>query len=90
MDMTDRVLLRVLSGASDANISFAELRRLLIRLGFSERVRGSHHIFTKSGVVEILNIQPKGNMAKPYQVRQVRNLILKYRKYRLGGFNGIA
>ena len=85
--MTDRVLLRVLSGASDANISFAELRRLLIRLGFSERVRGSHHIFTKSGVVEILNVQPKGNRSKPYQVRQVRNLILKYR---LGGFNGIA
>lgn len=87
MDITDRVLLRILSGASDANISFAELRRLLIHLGFSERVRGSHHIFTQRGVVEILNIQPKGNSAKPYQVRQVRNLIVKYR---LGGFNGIA
>jgi hypothetical protein len=43
---------------------------------------GSHHIFTKEGVEEILNLQPKGRQAKPYQVKQVRRVILKYR---LGG-----
>jgi predicted RNA binding protein YcfA (HicA-like mRNA interferase family) len=55
---------------------------LLLRLGFDERIRGSHHIFTKEGVEEILNLQPKGRQAKPYQVRQVRRIVLKYH---LGG-----
>jgi hypothetical protein len=75
-----RVLARVLSGAADRNIRFAELRGLLLALGFDERVRGSHHIYTRSGVVEILNLQPReGGLAKPYQVRQVRDVIVKYR-----------
>jgi hypothetical protein len=51
-------------------------------LGFDERIRGSHHIFTKDGIEEILNLQPKGANAKPYQVKQMRNVILKYK---LGG-----
>jgi HicA toxin of bacterial toxin-antitoxin, len=78
----DRLLLRILRGTSDANIPFDGLCRLLRRLGFAERIRGSHHIFTKEGVEEILNLQPKGRQAKPYQVKQVRGTILKYR---LGG-----
>ena len=69
-------------GASDANISFDGMCRLLHRLGFEERIRGSHHIFTKNGVEEILNLQPKEAKTKPYQVKQVRNVILKYK---LGG-----
>ncbi len=73
------ILDRVLRGTSDANIPFTDLCRLLRRLGFDERIRGSHHIFTKEGVEEILNIQPKGATAKPYQVKQVRNLIVKYK-----------
>jgi hypothetical protein len=77
-----RLLLRILRGTSDANIPFDGLCRLLRRLGFAERIRGSHHIFTKEGVEEILNLQPKGRQAKPYQVKQVRGVILKYR---LGG-----
>ncbi len=75
----EKTIRQVLSGTSDANVSFAELRALLQGLGFSERVRGSHHIFWKDGVVEILNLQPKGSKAKPYQVKQVRNVVLKYR-----------
>lgn len=74
-----RVRERILLGASDANIDFNELRRLLVELGFSERIKGSHHIFVSPGVDEIINIQPKGNKAKPYQVKQIRNIILKYR-----------
>lgn len=75
-----QLLLRILRGASDANISFDRLRRLLHSFGFVERVRGSHHIFTRDGVEEILNLQPReGGKAKPYQVKQVRRVIVKYR-----------
>jgi hypothetical protein len=55
------------------------LRQLLNRLGFDERIRGGHHIYTKTEVTEIIDLQPKGSKAKPYQVKQVRNLILKYK-----------
>ena len=56
------------------------LRQLLIRLSFDERIKGDHHIFTREGVVEeILSLQPKGSMAKPYQVKQVRNVIVRYK-----------
>lgn len=47
--------------------------------GFDERIRGDHHIFTRPGVEEILNLQPKGAKAKPYQVKQVRATALKYK-----------
>jgi len=55
------------------------LCQLLARLGFEERLRGSHHIFARDGMEEILNLQPKGGKAKPYQVKQVRNILVKYR-----------
>ena len=77
MGKYDKLLGRVLSGASDANISFLDLRQLLGYLGFTERVRGGHHIFAKEGVDEILNLQPKGSKAKAYQVKQVRSIILR-------------
>jgi predicted RNA binding protein YcfA (HicA-like mRNA interferase family) len=82
MSQADRLLLRILRGTSDANIPFEGLCQLLRRLGFDERIRGSHHIFTKEGVEEIVNLQPKGRQAKPYQVKQVRAVLLRYR---LGG-----
>lgn len=75
----NKVLEKILRGASDANIPFDGLCRVLRTLGFSERIRGSHHIYFKDQVEEILNLQPKGNKAKPYQVKQVRHVILKYR-----------
>jgi len=74
-----KLLERILSGRADANIGFNDLVGLLRDLQFQERIKGSHHIFSRSGIVEILNLQPKGSKAKPYQVRQVRQLILKYR-----------
>ena len=62
-----RVLMRVLSGTADRNVRFEDLRGLLLALGFEERIRGSHHIYTREGVAEILNLQPRdGGMAKPY------------------------
>ncbi|TES94147.1 MAG: type II toxin-antitoxin system HicA family toxin [Candidatus Cloacimonadota bacterium] len=79
MNPYNKLLSRILSGASDANISFIEMCKLLIELGFNERIRGSHHIFTKDDVEEILNLQPKGAKTKPYQVKQIRRVILKYK-----------
>jgi len=79
MSKFDKILEKTLRGTSDTNIDFSDLRQLLNGLGFQERVRGSHHIYTKDGIMEIINIQPKGSKAKPYQVKQVRNLILKYK-----------
>ncbi len=69
---------RILSGRSDANVRFDDLRQFLLRLGFVERVRGSHHIFRKNGVRERVNLQRDGSHAKPYQVRQVRHVMLRY------------
>ncbi len=72
------LLERLLQGTSDANIAFDELCGLLRQLGFTERIRGSHHLFRKAGVVEKINLQRDDGKAKPYQVRQVRAIILKY------------
>jgi hypothetical protein len=78
MGKREKLLFRILQGTSDASISFDELCGLLRGLGFSERVKGSHHIFARDGVVEILNLQPRGGEAKAYQVKQVRGVFLKY------------
>jgi predicted RNA binding protein YcfA (HicA-like mRNA interferase family) len=74
-----KFLRKILQGTHDANIPFLELCNLLNNLGFEKHIRGSHHIYFKKGVEEILNLQPKGNNAKPYQVKQIRNMILKYK-----------
>lgn len=79
MSKTDKIKIQILSGNSDANTNFNDLCRLLKNYGFDERIKGSHHIFTKGGVEEIINIQPIGAKSKAYQVKQVRNLILKYK-----------
>ncbi len=74
-----KVLRKVLSGLSDKNIRFNDLRKLLLDIGFNERMKGDHHIFYRRNVIEIINLQPLSDgKAKPYQVKQVRNIILKY------------
>ena len=79
MSRVEKTLDRVLRGTADANVGFADLCALLRHLGFDERVRGSHHIFSRSDVLEILNLQPRGSQAKPYQVKQVRGVLVSYR-----------
>jgi len=76
MARTHKLLEQILRGDADANISFSGMVQLLRRLGFRERVKGDHHIFFREGVPEILNLQPRGNKCKPYQVKQVRNVII--------------
>jgi len=78
----DKTLRRLLSGNSDAAIRFGDLCSLLESLGFEKRVSGSHHLFRKAGVAERINLQREGSNAKPYQVKQVRNAVVKYQ---LGG-----
>jgi len=79
MTRAAETLEKVLGGRSDANIRFRDLRRMLSALGFDERVRGDHYIYAREEVVEIINLQPRGSLAKPYQVKQVRQLVLQYR-----------
>lgn len=78
MSRVPKTLETVLRGNADANIRFAELCALLHHLGFAERIRGDHHIFTREGVEEILNLQPRGGKAKAYQVKQVRVVLISY------------
>jgi predicted RNA binding protein YcfA (HicA-like mRNA interferase family) len=78
MGKYDKLFLKILRGNSDKNIRFNDLCQLMKRLGFEERVRGSHHMFRKSGVIEKVNLQRDKDKAKAYQVRQVRDIIHKY------------
>ena len=80
MSKFEKLLEQILRGTSDKNIQFQELVSLLNRLGFSQRIKGSHHIFSMEGIAEIINLQPSNeNKCKPYQVKQVRELIVKYK-----------
>lgn len=82
MGTHEKLLELVLQSRSDANIAFSDLCGLRLYFGFEERTRGSHHIFRHQGVEERVNLQRDGANAKPYQVRQVRHMILRYQ---LGG-----
>ena len=74
-----KLLMEILSGKKDNNINFDDFRTIILKLGFKERINGDHFIYKRTDIIERINIQPKGNMAKGYQVKQVRNLILKYK-----------
>ena len=82
MSQYKKLLLSVLSGTKDQDILFSDLLLILERLGFQGRIKGDHFIYTKDGIEEIINIQPKNGRAKPYQVKQIRIIILRYQ---LGG-----
>jgi len=80
MGKFEKLLFKLLSGNADNNFSFDELRNVLLHFDFVERTTGgSHRIFHKEGIEEIINIQSKGSKAKPYQVKQMRLIILKYK-----------
>ncbi len=82
MGKYEKLIETIIEGKSDKNILFSDLCQLLKRLGFVERIRGSHHVFRKEGIEEKPNIQSDGNKAKGYQLEQIRAIILKYN---LGG-----
>jgi hypothetical protein len=74
---TRQLILKILGGISDANIGFGELCDLRIRLGFEQRIRGGHHLFKREGVEEKINLQSDNGKAKPYQVKQVRSILIR-------------
>ena len=83
MSQKSKLIMKILQGTSDNNIQFDELYNLLLHLGFSIRKRGSHHIFYKDDIEEIINIQPKKDgKSKAYQVKHIRDILIKYK---LGG-----
>jgi predicted RNA binding protein YcfA (HicA-like mRNA interferase family) len=80
MSKAEKLAAKILSGRSDRNFAFDDLCYILERAGFESRSgKGSHRIYYKDRVVEIINIQPRDGKAKPYQVKQVRELLLKYK-----------
>ena len=78
MSVFGKALRRLLSSSADANIDFQDLCRVLTHLGFELRIKGSHHIFHREGIPEIINLQPRGSLAKPYQVKQVRDVLTRH------------
>jgi len=78
MGKYEKLLEKILFGMSDNNVDFNELLNLLLKMGFEQRIKGSHHIFYKEGIEEIINIQPNNNKAKPYQVKQILTIIINY------------
>ena len=60
----EKLLRRILSGRSDSSIRFGELRTLLLHLGFTERTRGSHHLFHHPELGVRVNLQPQGGKAE--------------------------
>ena len=76
--MNPKVYNDVMSGCSDNNIRFSDLRNLLISQGFNERIKGDHFIYKRVDFPERINIQPIGNKAKAYLVKQIRMIFQKY------------
>jgi len=79
MSQRQKFLALLMAVSPSATLDFGALVNLLLFLGFKQRIKGSHHIFTRSGVKEIINIQPAvGDTVKPYQAKQIRELISRY------------
>ena len=61
-------------------MDFDSVCTMLLKMGFQERrTGGSHRIFYRSGLEEIINLQAKHGKGKPYQMRQIRQILLKYK-----------
>jgi hypothetical protein len=69
MGKYEKLIWKVLSGRQDASIRFSEAITLLKALGFTQRTHGSHNIFFRKEVEEIINLQPDDSKTKPYQVK---------------------
>ena len=83
MSQNEKLLSELLDGTHDKSFLFSDLQKILMLFGFALRIKGDHFIYTRNDIEEIINLQPaSGNKAKPYQVKQVREIVVKYR---LGG-----
>ena len=68
-----------LAGGAVQNVAFVDMTNLVRGFGFTlARMNGSHYIFSRDDIPELINIQNVGGQAKPYQIRQFLRLIEKY------------
>jgi predicted RNA binding protein YcfA (HicA-like mRNA interferase family) len=79
MGKKEKILAKLFTGQADYNFQFQDIIYLLVSMGFKHRQSGSHNIFTKKGVEERINLQADGSKAKGYQVKQVRQILTKYK-----------
>ena len=68
----------IMSGRKDSNIRFGDLQALLDHIGFDCRIKGDHFIYYLEDMPENINIQPTGNKAKTYQIKQIRRFFHRY------------
>jgi len=62
-----------------ANVRFEEICKIAKLFGFRFRGgKGSHRIFVRAGIREMLNFQEVKGKTKPYQVKQFIRIIEKY------------
>ncbi len=72
-----KILQKILTGSK--NIRFSDMMILVEGFGFTlSRTDGSHHIFTRPDIPELVNLQDVKGQAKPYQIRQFLKLIEKH------------
>ena len=77
--MSQKSKLLLLAYNRPKSLHFSEFRLLLEALGFRlSRINGSHHIFVHPDIPERINIQNVNGMVKPYQVRQLLDLVEWY------------
>jgi hypothetical protein len=77
--MDPAALLRRMRSGQFQNVRFRDAERLAEALGFRlDRTRGSHRLYVHTGIVEDLNLQPRGREAKPYQLRQLMDYVERY------------
>jgi hypothetical protein len=69
------------------NVRFADACKAAEMLGFNAKAQtgSSHHAFAKPGEMSQLNFQKRsGGMIKPYQARQLMQMIEKYWDFEKG------
>ncbi len=72
-----KLLQKLISGSK--NIRFLELTACAEAFGFRlDRINGSHHIYIHNDVPELINLQNVNGKAKPYQVKQLLQMIERY------------
>lgn len=80
MSRYSKVRMDIMSGRSDANISEEDMKFFLSKIGASyKNTQGSHMKYWIDGIPELINIQPIDGKIKPYQVKEVRNIVTKYK-----------
>ena len=71
-----KLLERLLSGDADRAFAFDDVCTVLLRLGFTRRVRGSHHIFTRDGIRDIFSSH--GAAVMPSRIRCDRSAMWSF------------